>query len=158
MSNVGRWFNNQTEDSYRPFRRRERAMLRCRHMRSLRKFAALHGSTHNRFASPPFVSIRRAPSPLAHFSRNDAPLRSPHGASSVRPDRWRAKATSETFLVGLTAPITGRGWSLQLGCSSRRPRCWLRLVCWLRMRRPEQAVEHRADPPFHAAQHPAKDQ
>ncbi|MGC5198208.1 hypothetical protein ACLD7X_015640, partial [Aphanothece microscopica RSMan92] len=32
-----------------PFRRRERAMLRFRRMRSLQKFAAVHGSIHNHF-------------------------------------------------------------------------------------------------------------
>ena len=46
---VGRWLNNRAENSHQPFRRRERAMLRFRRMRSLQKFAALHGSIHNLF-------------------------------------------------------------------------------------------------------------
>lgn len=46
---VGRWLNIRVENSHQPFRRRERAMLRFRRMRSLQKFAALHGSIHNRF-------------------------------------------------------------------------------------------------------------
>ena len=46
---VGRWMNNRAENSHQPFRRRERAMLRFRRMRSLQKFAALHGSIHNHF-------------------------------------------------------------------------------------------------------------
>ena len=46
---AGRWLNNRVENSHQPFRRRERAMLRFRRMRSLRKFAALHGSIHNPF-------------------------------------------------------------------------------------------------------------
>jgi putative transposase len=46
---VGRWLNNRAENSHQPFRRRERAMLRFRLMRSLQKFAALHGSIHNHF-------------------------------------------------------------------------------------------------------------
>ncbi len=46
---VGRWLNNRAENSHQPFRRRERAMLRFRHMRSLQKFAAVHGSIHNHF-------------------------------------------------------------------------------------------------------------
>jgi putative transposase len=46
---VGRWLNNRVENSHQPFRRRERAMLRFRRMRSLQKFAALHGSIHNHF-------------------------------------------------------------------------------------------------------------
>jgi putative transposase len=47
--NVGRWLNNRAENSHQPFRRRERAMMRFRRMRSLQKFAALHGSVHNHF-------------------------------------------------------------------------------------------------------------
>jgi putative transposase len=46
---VGRWLNNRVENSHQPFRRRERAMLRFRRMRSLQKFAAVHGSIHNYF-------------------------------------------------------------------------------------------------------------
>jgi putative transposase len=46
---VGRWINNRVENSHQPFRRRERAMLRFRRMRSLQKFAAVHGSIHNHF-------------------------------------------------------------------------------------------------------------
>jgi putative transposase len=46
---TGRWLNNRAENSHQPFRRRERAMLRFRRMRSLQKFAALHGSIHNHF-------------------------------------------------------------------------------------------------------------
>ena len=46
---LGRWLNNRAENSHQPFRRRERAMLRFRRMRSLQKFAALHGSIHNHF-------------------------------------------------------------------------------------------------------------
>ena len=47
--NVGRWLNNRAENSHLPFRRRERAMLRFRRMRSLQKFAAIHSSVHNHF-------------------------------------------------------------------------------------------------------------
>ena len=46
---VGRWLNNRAENSHQPFRRRERAMLRFRRMRSLQKFAAVHGSIQNHF-------------------------------------------------------------------------------------------------------------
>ena len=44
-----RWLNNRAENSHLPFRRRERAMLRFRQMRSLQKFAAVHASIHNHF-------------------------------------------------------------------------------------------------------------
>ncbi len=59
---TGRWLNNRAENSHPlpdsgllanhekgPFRRRERAMLRFRQMRSLQKFAAVHSSVHNHF-------------------------------------------------------------------------------------------------------------
>ena len=44
-----RWLNNRAENSHLPFRRRERAMLRFRQMRSLQKFVAVHASAHNHF-------------------------------------------------------------------------------------------------------------
>ncbi|MEO1919392.1 MAG: IS6 family transposase [Paracoccaceae bacterium] len=46
---VGRWKNNRVENSHLPFRRRERAMLRFRRMRSLQKFVSVHSSIHNHF-------------------------------------------------------------------------------------------------------------
>ncbi|MFK7746020.1 MAG: IS6 family transposase, partial [Roseobacter sp.] len=48
---TGRWLNNRAENSHLPFRRRERAMLRFRGMRSLQKFAAVHASVYNLFNS-----------------------------------------------------------------------------------------------------------
>ena len=44
---TGRGLNNRAENSHQPFRRRERAMLRFRRMRSLQKFVAVHSSIHN---------------------------------------------------------------------------------------------------------------
>lgn len=46
---TGRWQNNRAENSHLPSRRRERAMLRFRQMRSLQKFVAVHSSIHNHF-------------------------------------------------------------------------------------------------------------
>ena len=46
---MGRWSNNRAENSHLPFRRRERAMLRFRRLRSLQKFASVHASVHNHF-------------------------------------------------------------------------------------------------------------
>ncbi len=48
---MGRWLNNRAENSHLPFRRRERAMLRFRRMKSLQKFASVHASLHNHFNS-----------------------------------------------------------------------------------------------------------
>ncbi|GLJ00028.1 hypothetical protein Sbs19_38450 [Sphingobium sp. BS19] len=39
---IGRWANNRVENNYLPFRRRERAMLRFRQMKTLQKFASIH--------------------------------------------------------------------------------------------------------------------
>ena len=47
---IGRWANNRIEGSHPPFRRRERAMLRFRQMKSLQKFASVHASLHNHFS------------------------------------------------------------------------------------------------------------
>lgn len=47
---VGRHINNRVENSHLPFRRRERAMLRFRRMKSLQKFASVHANIHNHFA------------------------------------------------------------------------------------------------------------
>ncbi|WP_426033374.1 DDE-type integrase/transposase/recombinase [Caulobacter sp. DWP3-1-3b2] len=46
---VGRWANNRCENSHLPFRRRERAMLRFRQMKSLQKFSSVHAAFHNHF-------------------------------------------------------------------------------------------------------------
>jgi len=48
---MGRWKNNRAENSHLPFRRRERAMLRFRQMKSLQKFASVHANVHNHFNS-----------------------------------------------------------------------------------------------------------
>jgi len=48
---MGRWANNRVENSHLPFRRRKRAMLRFRQMKSLQKFASVHASISNHFNS-----------------------------------------------------------------------------------------------------------
>jgi putative transposase len=45
----GRWANNRVENSHLPFRRRERAMLRFRQMKTLQKFASVHANVQNYF-------------------------------------------------------------------------------------------------------------
>ena len=47
---VGRHANNRAENSHLPFRRRERAMLRFRRMKTLQKFASVHANVHNHFS------------------------------------------------------------------------------------------------------------
>ena len=48
---MGRWLNNRAENSHLPFRRRERAILRFRQMKTLQKFASVHASVHHHFNS-----------------------------------------------------------------------------------------------------------
>ena len=55
---TGRWLNNRAENSHLPFRRRERAMLRFRRMRSLQKFASIHASVSNHFNQERSLSSR----------------------------------------------------------------------------------------------------
>jgi putative transposase len=55
---TGRWENNRVENSHQPFRRRERAMLRFRRLRSLQKFVAVHSSVCNHFNSDRGLSSR----------------------------------------------------------------------------------------------------
>jgi putative transposase len=65
---TGRWLNNQRENSHLPFRRRERAMLQFRRMRSLQKFASVHASVTNHFNSERCLSSR----PLFKLNRATA--------------------------------------------------------------------------------------
>lgn len=44
---IGRWANNRVENNHLPFRRRERAMLRFRQMKTLQKFASVHANVQN---------------------------------------------------------------------------------------------------------------
>jgi putative transposase len=49
LQQTGRRLNNRAENSHLPFRRRERAMLRFRQMKTLQKFTSVHASFHNHF-------------------------------------------------------------------------------------------------------------
>ena len=46
---MGRWANNRVENSHLSFRRRERAILRFRRMKTLPKFVSVHANVHNHF-------------------------------------------------------------------------------------------------------------
>ncbi|KAA9008762.1 IS6 family transposase [Histidinibacterium aquaticum] len=60
----GRWTSNRAANSHLPFRRRERAMLGFRRMRSPQKFASVHASAFNHqrslFSRPHFKQSRDA--------------------------------------------------------------------------------------------------
>ena len=55
---TGRCLNNRAENSHLPFRRRERAMLRFRRIRSLQKFASTYASVTNHFNTDRSLSSR----------------------------------------------------------------------------------------------------
>ena len=57
---MGRWLNNRAENSHLPFRRRERARLRFRQMKTLQKFASIHASLHNPFNSERHLVDRKS--------------------------------------------------------------------------------------------------
>jgi putative transposase len=59
LQRTGRWLNNRAENSHLPFRRRERAMLRFRRIRTLQMFAAVHASVYNLFNHERHLSSRR---------------------------------------------------------------------------------------------------
>ncbi len=55
----GRRLNNRVENSHLPLRRRDRAMLRFRRMKTLQKFASVHGSVHNPFNQDRHLNTRQ---------------------------------------------------------------------------------------------------
>ncbi len=57
---VGWYLNNRVKNSHLPFRRRERAMLRCRRMKSLQKFASVQASMHDHSNSERHLVDRQA--------------------------------------------------------------------------------------------------
>ena len=77
LQETGRWLHNRGENWHLPFRRRERAMLRFRRMRSLQKFASVHASVSNHFNQ----EVASSPDPSS--SRTAPPL-SPSGAALAR--------------------------------------------------------------------------
>lgn len=59
LQETGRWLNNRVENSHLPLRRRERAMLRFRRMKTLQKFASVHASVHNHFSQERHLISRK---------------------------------------------------------------------------------------------------
>lgn len=64
VQECGRYLNNRIENSHLPFRRRERAMLRFRKMRSLQKFVSVQASVYNHF------NVERTLSSIHIFKKN----------------------------------------------------------------------------------------
>ncbi|MCQ0970153.1 IS6 family transposase [Paracoccus sp. TK19116] len=78
LQQTARHLNNRAENSHLPFRRRERAMLRFRRMRSLQKFVAVHASVSNHFNHDRSLSKRE------HFKLN----------RTAALDEWRQLAAA----------------------------------------------------------------
>jgi putative transposase len=58
---TGRWLNNRVENSHLPSRCRERVMQRFRRMKTLQKFASVHGTVlHNHFGQERHLISRTA--------------------------------------------------------------------------------------------------
>lgn len=96
---MGRWLNNRAENSHLPFRRRERAMLRFRQMKSLQKFASVHANVHNHFNLERHQIDRdQQGPPLGRISR----VAEPYDLSS----RWEGEKSTNRrrVAIGLTPP------------------------------------------------------
>ena len=61
-----RWANNRAENPHLPLRRRERAMLRFRQMRTLQKFVSVQSSVHNPFNHQRNIERRTSFNDLRH--------------------------------------------------------------------------------------------
>jgi len=81
---TGQWPGNRAENSQQPFRRRARAMLHFRRMRSFQKFVAVHSFIHNMF------NAERALTSRDIFKANRPPLSS-DGVNCARPDVERVQ-------------------------------------------------------------------
>lgn len=56
---AGRLLNNGAENSYLPFRRRDRAMLRFRRMRTVQKYLCVHSSARDHFKRQRYLYSRK---------------------------------------------------------------------------------------------------
>src|ERR1700733_4890012 len=98
---VGGRLNNRAENSHQPFRRRERAMLRFRSMKTLQKFSSVHAQVHNHFNLERHLVTREV-----YKQRSSAALREwrDHAAETSTCGRvWRA--TRRRNVVTLTTPL-----------------------------------------------------
>jgi DDE domain len=115
---MGRWFNNRAENSHLPFRRRERAMLRFRAMKSLQRFASVHANVHNHFNLERHLVDRPdlQTTPLGRLGRvtiprwlGSRPARdSPVHQRPVRIRLTAPRAPFAAFRIGLIAAFGGQ--------------------------------------------------
>ena len=105
---IGRWANNRVENSHLPFRRRERAMLRFRRMKTLQKFASVHANVHNHFNQERHLVDRQT-----YKDRRSAALAEWQAVMSWARALSHSSIVSKRVAIKLTAP------SLVLGSTSR---------------------------------------
>jgi len=101
---VGRWANNLAENSHISFRQREQAMLRCRRMKTLQKFASVHANVHKpfRIGMPSRRSLHLQGTSLRRFGgvADACRLRSVHRSiSSAKWGRVRIRLTASGSLA-----------------------------------------------------------
>ena len=123
---IGRWANNRVENSHLSFRRRERAMLRFRRMKTLqsspRSMPASTTSWLRRPSGQPGTPPRRSPdlkgTPLGRTGR----VAEPH---SLRPRAQSyCSAIRRRVAIRLTAPPRSPSTRLRLQGAARMPRRW----------------------------------
>jgi hypothetical protein len=98
----GARINNRAENSHQPFRRRERAMLRFRSMKTLQKFTSVHAVTRNHFNHERHLTSR------ATYKQNRSAAMLKWGALLA----WcrapcHIRAQSQKAPVSLTTPVAG---------------------------------------------------
>jgi putative transposase len=102
----GRWLNNRAENSHLPFRRRERAMLRFRRMRSLQKFASVHASVSQPF-QPGTQPLQQTPlqgQPRRRSRRVARSLRGIRDSLAVLAGDWFELVCQHRVEVGSAPP------------------------------------------------------
>ncbi|MFN2099989.1 IS6 family transposase [Altererythrobacter sp. MF3-039] len=103
---VGSWLNNRAENSHLPFRRRERAMLRFRQMKSLQEFASVHANVHNHFNSD------RHPTDRQTYKENRSAALAVGNSTGLRPGVVRLSSfKGRVVSVRLKAPSNGICWN-----------------------------------------------
>lgn len=141
LSETGRWLNNRAENSHQPFRRRERAMLRFRTMKTLQTFSSVHAALHNhsmrcaeavarrpRLAAPP-CRLRRYKLALETATRwlwtTSTTTRSCTGQGRGIPrSKWLVPEPGRDHQPGLYSPTADRPSPVPADLLSKPEKSW----------------------------------